>query len=41
MVDRTSRRSQIMTLKSGMQWLKVSVWCLFDLFETEIIIAKW
>eukprot|EP00558_Chaetoceros_sp_UNC1202_P010694 CAMPEP_0197236404 /NCGR_PEP_ID=MMETSP1429-20130617/3513_1 /TAXON_ID=49237 /ORGANISM="Chaetoceros sp., Strain UNC1202" /LENGTH=239 /DNA_ID=CAMNT_0042695173 /DNA_START=157 /DNA_END=876 /DNA_ORIENTATION=- len=24
MVDRTNRRSQIMTLKSGMQWLKVS-----------------
>ena len=24
MVDRSSRKSQIMTLKSGMQWLKVS-----------------
>ena len=24
MIDRTNRRSQILTLKSGMQWLKVS-----------------
>ena len=25
MIDRTNRRSQILTLKSGMQWLKVSI----------------
>ncbi len=30
MVDRTNRRSQLMTLKAGMQWLKVCI-CLFFL----------
>ncbi len=26
MVDRSSRKSQLMTFKSGMNWLKVSYW---------------
>ena len=46
MIDRTNRRSQIKTLKSGMQWLKVRFnnfvfrWMYLTLLSTHIAVYR-